>query len=103
MSKLTDISLKQVTAATEQIAYRTPIKFGGRVVEDVVLFHVTATVETRDGRVAEGTGSMPVGNVWAWPSRQVTAEQSLDAMIQLSHRLAAAANQIWQHRLCHAS
>ena len=46
MSKSTDISLKQVTTSRERIAYRTPIKFGGRVVVDVVLFHVDAVVET---------------------------------------------------------
>ena len=32
MTKPTDIFLRKVTADTEHIDYRTPIKFGGRVV-----------------------------------------------------------------------
>jgi len=92
MTKATDITLKEVRSATERIDYRTPIKFGGRVVNDVVLFNVTATVETRDGRRGEGFGSMPMGNVWAWPSNQLSAEQTLAAMIQLSEQLTQAAD-----------
>ncbi|GAG31757.1 unnamed protein product, partial [marine sediment metagenome] len=44
MSKATDIRLLQVNSQTEEFAYRAPIKFGGRVVTDVVLLHVTADV-----------------------------------------------------------
>ena len=68
MSKPTDIRLAQVTCDQERIQYRTPIKFGGRVVNDAVLFNVTVDVETRDGRRGQGFGSMPMGNVWAWPT-----------------------------------
>ncbi|MHB8897987.1 MAG: enolase C-terminal domain-like protein [Thermoguttaceae bacterium] len=92
MPKATDIRLVQVTSETEQFNYRTPIKFGGRVVSDVVLLHVTAEVETRDGRRGKGFGSMPVGNIWAWPSSTTSAEQSLKAMTVLGERLAEGAN-----------
>ena len=78
--------------ATEQIEYRTPIKFGGRVVTDVVLLNVDVEVETRDGRRGRGFGSMPMGNVWAWPSKQVSAEQTLAAMIALGERLVRDAD-----------
>lgn len=91
MSKPTDIRLKQVTAATESIDYRTPIKFGGRVVESAVILNVTAEVETRDGRRASGRGSMPVGNVWSWPSDTVTAAETLAALIDLGERVARSA------------
>jgi len=93
MSKSTDVEIKQVVSSTQHIDYRTPIKFGGRVVNDVVLLNVTAEVETRDGRRGEGFGSMPVGNVWAWPSQQVTGEQSLKAMTELGERYASEANE----------
>lgn len=93
MSKATDIRLLEVKAETELHAYRTPIKFGGRVVTDAVLFNVTADVETRDGRRGQGFGSMPVGNVWGWPSQVVSVDESLQAMIQLSHQLVRAANE----------
>lgn len=93
MSKATDIRLVEVGVNSESFAYRTPMKFGGRVVTDVVLLHVTATVETRDGRRGEGRGSMPMGNVWAWPSRQVSGGETLDAMICLGQRVAKLADE----------
>jgi len=90
--KTTDVRLVQVTSETERFAYRAPIKFGGRVVTDVILLHVTADVETRDGRRARGFGSMPMGNVWAWPSAAVPGEMTLRAMVDLGRRLARQAN-----------
>ncbi len=92
MSKSTDIRLREVAAETERFAYRTPMKFGGRVVTDVVLLHVRVEVETGDGRRGVGLGSMPMGNVWAWPSRQVPGDAALAAMIQLGRRVARNAN-----------
>ena len=92
MSKATDIRLLKVTSETEQFGYRSPIKFGGRVVTDVVLLHVTAEVETRDGRRGQGFGSMPVGNIWGWPSDTVSADDTLAAMVELGLRLARDAN-----------
>ena len=68
------------------------MKFGGRVVTDAVLLDVEAEVETRGGRRGRGRGSMPMGNVWAWPSRQVPAEKTLTAMIELGQRVVIAAN-----------
>jgi len=92
MSKTTDIRLTDIITSTEKIGYRTPIKFGGRVVNDVTLFHVHVEVTSRTGERAVGQGSMPVGNVWAWPSQTVTTEQSLAAMIQMSELMARAAD-----------
>lgn len=96
MSKPTDICLRDVSCSTTRIDYRVPIKFGGRVVVDVTLLDVTVTVETRDGRRGTGTGSMPMGNVWAWPisnvsSSHVSSEQSLSAMVMLGTKLVSAA------------
>ena len=92
MSKATDIRLTEVTAETQRFAYRTPIKFGGRVVNDAVQVDVTVKVETRDGRQGQGFGSMPIGNVWAWPSQGVSVDQSLSAMVELAKRLVNVAN-----------
>jgi L-alanine-DL-glutamate epimerase-like enolase superfamily enzyme len=92
MSKATDIRLLQATAQTERFAYRSPIKFGGRVVTDAVLLHVTVDVETRDGRRGQGFGSMPMGNTWAWPTSCVAAEATLAAMVETGRRLAAEAS-----------
>lgn len=93
MSKSSDIRLVQVSSETESYAYRTPMKFGGRVVKDVTLLHVTADVETRDGRRGRGFGSMPLGNVWGWPSSSVSADATLEAMAALGRRLVRDAGQ----------
>jgi L-alanine-DL-glutamate epimerase-like enolase superfamily enzyme len=90
--KSTDIRLAEVIHRTEQIAFRAPLKFGGRVVTDCVVVNVTCDVETRDGRRGRGFGSMPMGNVWAWPSQSVTPEQSLAAMLAFSRRAVDEAN-----------
>jgi L-alanine-DL-glutamate epimerase-like enolase superfamily enzyme len=92
VSKSTDIRLLQVSSETERFVYRAPIKFGGRVVTDVILLHVAVDVETRGGRRARGFGSMPMGNVWAWPSATVPGESTLQAMVALGRRLACQAN-----------
>jgi L-alanine-DL-glutamate epimerase-like enolase superfamily enzyme len=92
MTKPTDVFLRGVETSTQRIDYRVPIKFGGRVVVDVVLLDVTVDVETRDGRRARGVGSMPMGNVWAWPARIASGEQTLEAMIQVGQRLASEAD-----------
>ena len=92
MGKSTDIRLKQVATSTQRIDYRAPIKFGGRVVVDVVLMNVTVDVETADGRSGQGIGSMPMGNVWGWPSQQVTSDDTLAAMLQMGQRLADIAD-----------
>ena len=91
MPKSTDIRIVEVTSRTERFAYRTPIKFGGRVVTDAVVLDVQATVETRDGRRATGCGSMPMANAWAWPSAKASGEDTLRAMLRLADRMVAAA------------
>jgi L-alanine-DL-glutamate epimerase-like enolase superfamily enzyme len=84
-----DIRLRAVTFGYEDYLYRTPIKFGGVAVDRVTLLNVHADVETRAGKVARGFGSMPLGNVWAYPSRTMTYQQTLDAMKGVTERVAA--------------
>lgn len=86
-----DIRLLDISHTTERIAYRAPIKFGGRVVTDAVLVDVTATVETRDGRRGVGLGSMPMSNAWAWPSAVTDGATTLAVMLDLAERYVAAA------------
>jgi L-alanine-DL-glutamate epimerase-like enolase superfamily enzyme len=92
MPKPTDIRIQKVSLSKERIGYRTPIKFGGRVVTDAVIVDITVDVETRDGRRGQGHGSMPMGNAWAWPSPQVSGEQTLAAMLEFIHRVVDFAN-----------
>jgi L-alanine-DL-glutamate epimerase-like enolase superfamily enzyme len=93
MTKPTDIQIKDVRATMEKYTYRTPMKFGGRVVVDAVLFNVTIDVETRDGRRGRGTGSMPMSNAWAWPSQKVLGDQTLAGMLGLCERVTQQARE----------
>lgn len=92
MSRNTDIQLKSLTSWTEHFAYRSPMKFGGRVVTDVTVLNVKAEVETRDGRLGTGCGSMTMGNAWAWISPNLTNDQTLDCMVTFGTKITEAAN-----------
>ncbi|HKB04161.1 MAG TPA: enolase C-terminal domain-like protein [Gemmataceae bacterium] len=85
---LTDIRIRDIRLAYEDYLYRAPIKFGGVAVDRVTLLNVHADVETRAGKVARGFGSMPLGNVWAYPSRAMSYQQTLDAMKAVAERVA---------------
>ncbi len=93
MSKPTDIRIKQITTSFTEIEYRTPIKFGGRVVASATLFNVDVEVETNDGRRATGHGSMPMGNAWGWPSQVEPGERTLNAMNTLGQQAALLTEQ----------
>ncbi len=101
MTRSTDIRLCDVRASIERLEFRTPMKFGGRVVADLTLLDVEVDVETRGGRRGRGRGSMPMGNVWAWPRHKVSADETSAAMIELGQRLARNANDYrgWGHPL----
>ncbi|MFQ3593672.1 MAG: enolase C-terminal domain-like protein [Gemmataceae bacterium] len=86
--KPTDLCIRDVTYSFSDYLYRTPIKFGGVPVDRVTLLDVAITVETRAGLVATGHGSMPLGNVWSFPSRKLHYDQTLAAMKALANDLA---------------
>ena len=90
MSKPTDIRILDVHYDFEEHQYRTPLKFGGVPTDHCVLFNVRMRVQTRDGnQEAEGRGSMPLGNVWAFPPRYAPFDQSLAAMKKLAELAVA--------------
>ena len=82
-----DIRIDSVTMEEESYLYRTPIKFGGTVVDRVTLLNVHVTVQNRAGKTAQGFGSMPLGNVWSFPSKTLTYEQTLAAMQSLAKEI----------------
>lgn len=88
MGKGTDIRIESVSLDTEDHLYRTPIKFGGTLLDRVTLLNVRCRVRTRDGRAAEGFGSMPLGNIWSFPSRVMSYEVTLGAMRRLAEGIA---------------
>lgn len=87
----TDIVIKSVTPWTEDYAYRSPMKFGGRVVDSVTILNVRVEVESRNGLRATGYGSMTMGNAWAWISSTLDNAQTLACMVALGKRICTVA------------
>src|SRR5262245_26496166 len=86
--RATDIRIRQVSCDFEDFRYRAPIKFGGIAFDRVTLVNVHCTVETGAGKRAAGFGSMPLGNVWSFPARVLSYDQTLQAMKRLVERIA---------------
>jgi L-alanine-DL-glutamate epimerase-like enolase superfamily enzyme len=84
----TDIRIEAVRYAYEDYTYRTPIKFGGIALDRVTLLNVECAVRTRAGQTARGFGSMPLGNVWSFPSRKLPYDVTLRAMKALAEQIA---------------
>ena len=91
MSKSTDIRLQEVNCTFEAVSFRAPLKFGGRIVDSVFLINVDVVVEDRNGRQTDGMGSMPLGNVWAWPSSSLSPEQTETAMKKFAEEICVVA------------
>ncbi|MBX3422699.1 MAG: hypothetical protein KF752_14185 [Pirellulaceae bacterium] len=89
MPSSTDLTIKSVENKTIQFDYRQPMKFGGRVVNDVSVLRseVTVTVGGK-GKGVLGIGEMTMGNAWAWPSK-IPSKVTLKLIIELASRLAA--------------
>jgi L-alanine-DL-glutamate epimerase-like enolase superfamily enzyme len=83
------VVIEEITFDTEDYAYRRPMKFGGHVVDRVTLLNVHARVRGPGGRTARGFGSMPLGNVWSFPSARLDYDGTLSAMKSLAARIGA--------------
>ena len=89
MDKSTDIRIVEAVLEFKPVPFRTPLKFGGRIIDRTETIEVQVTVETRDGQMANGFGSMPLGNVWAWPSKELTDEQTAKVVRQFAEEVIA--------------
>src|SRR5215510_1188241 len=87
-SKSTDIRIEDLAFDYEEFLYRAPYKFGGVPVDRATILNVNVTVRTADGKTAKGFGSMPLGNVWSFPSREMSYDTTLGAMKALAERVA---------------
>ena len=89
MANPSDITIKEATNSTRSFVYRQPMKFGGRVVEDVCVLR-TEVLVTRQGskKKQKGIGEMTMGNAWAWPSK-IPGKITLRLMLELANRLVA--------------
>ena len=88
MSREKDISVDRAHFSFEDFDFRTPIKFGGNVVTALTLLNVEVEVADRVGRKALGRGSMPLGNVWSFPSKVLSFDATLGLMKELAARIA---------------
>jgi L-alanine-DL-glutamate epimerase-like enolase superfamily enzyme len=80
LSRPTDIRITDIELSTEEFLYRTPIKFGGVALDRVTMLYAKVIVEAQSGRRSEGRSSMPLGNVWAFPTKELVYAQTLQAM-----------------------
>ncbi len=85
--KPTDVRIDEISFSYEDYLYRTPIKFGGVELDRVTLLNVNCVVSNAAGRSSKGFGSMPLGNIWAFPSRVMNYETTLGAMKELAGRI----------------
>jgi L-alanine-DL-glutamate epimerase-like enolase superfamily enzyme len=87
-TRSSDIQIEDVGYEYSDYHYRTPIKFGGTLVDRVTVLDVHCVVRNRAGRSVKGFGSMPLGNVWSFPSRLLSYEETLAAMKSLAALIA---------------
>ncbi len=85
--KLSDIKICELKNSKEHFAFRTPIKFGGRVTTQITIFKVDALVENRSGQRGRGRGSMTIGNSWSWPSQILSSDRTETVMEEFGRRL----------------
>ncbi len=86
--KPTDIRIEEIGTEYENFHYRTPIKFGGHALDRVTLLNVNCVVSSAGGKTAKGFGSMPLGNIWAFPSAEMSYQTTLNAMEVLAERIS---------------
>jgi L-alanine-DL-glutamate epimerase-like enolase superfamily enzyme len=69
-----DIAVEALEINIEQKQARTPLKFGGEVVETVPFCTVRATVQNGHHDVADGWGGIFLMDQWGWPTPEVPRE-----------------------------
>ncbi len=94
-----DIQVVEAAVEFERHPYRTPLKFGAFVNTHTELLNVRVRVRGRYGLTGHATGSMPLGNTWAFPSRVEPPERTLAAMRRLAEQMAERIGELgdWGH------
>jgi L-alanine-DL-glutamate epimerase-like enolase superfamily enzyme len=86
--KSTNIRIEDISFSYEDYRFRVPIKFGGTVADRATLLNVNCVVRTATGKQAKGFGSMVLGNVWSFPSKKLSYDDTLNAMKALADALS---------------
>ena len=97
--KPTNIRIEDVSYTFEDYHYRTPIKFGGVALDRGTVLNVEIAVRMAAGKTARGFGSMPMGNVWSYPSKKLAYDQTLAVMKGVVESIANIARSCreWGH------
>lgn len=95
------IRVVDVQLGEESFRYRTPIKFGGVALDKATVLNAHVVIEDRQGKQQVGFGSMPLGNVWAFPSKQLSYDQTLAMMLEVAEEVAYHTREYheWGHPL----
>ena len=75
-----DIVVKEAQIIYEPQQARTPLKFGGVVVENLFFCKVRLTVENGQGKVADGWGGIFLMDFWGWPDPNLDHHAKADTM-----------------------
>ncbi len=95
MTKQPSLRIVELTSERKSYDYRTPMKFGGRVVKQVVLQQSRVILEDKSlKKKSAGIGEMTLGTAWAWPSKTLSPEQVQRIVIALCDRVAESATKI---------
>lgn len=96
-----DARVVDIRVSFEPVVFRAPLKFGGRVVTQTDLMNTEVTLESRDGQKVMGYGSMPLGNVWGWPTKTLSEPQTASALKAFGLQVAqlAVREGMWGHPL----
>ena len=79
----TDIRILEIQPYFTREQSRTPLKFGGVVMDKAWLCHVWVLVENLVGKRAEGWGAIFLSDVWGWPSSKVAHPEREELMRHL--------------------
>jgi len=85
--KSNDVRICDISLGYEDFNYRAPLKFGGVAIDRVTILNVDCVVESVSGKKSKGFGSMPLGNVWSFPSKVLGYDQTLQAMKTLAESI----------------
>ena len=87
MAKSTDIRPVAAAVYFLPIKTRMPLKFGPEITTEVTCARIKVTVETAQGRRADGWGETPLSVQWVWPS-QLSYEERHQALRKLTIQIA---------------
>ena len=91
-AKTIEVRVKEISTSYQDFKYRTPIKFGGNVVDRVTMLNVNAVIEDGMGKSSMGFSSMSMGNVWSFPSKVLSYDETLNAMKDLATEVERITN-----------